>query len=66
MAKLESNYDQKEAGELAKILTEKEKQYFAAKMDLAQGKTKDVHASRKIRREIAKIKTVIQSRKLAV
>lgn len=66
MAKADSSYNQKEAGELTKLLAEKEKQLLGAKMDTAQGKTKDVHVSRKIRGEIAKIKTALRSKELEV
>jgi len=66
MAKADSSYNQKESGELGKLLEEKERKLLEAKMDPSQGKTKDVHASIKIRREIAKIKTAIRIKELEV
>ena len=64
MAKSKSTYNQKEIGELTKLLGEKERQLLDAKMDSAQGKTKDVHAARNIGREIARIKTAIRAKEL--
>lgn len=66
MAKADSSYNQKETGELIKLLEEKERELLGAKMNTTQGKTKDVHASRKIRGEIAKIKTAMRSKELEV
>jgi len=64
MAKSELKYNQKEVGELTKLLEEKERKILGAKMDYAQGKTKDAHVGLKLRREIAKIKTALRAKEL--
>lgn len=60
IAKKTEEYNKKESGELSKALKEKEKQLMEANMSAAQGKIKNVHSSRNIRKEIARIKTAIK------
>ena len=64
MAKAKTNYNKKEIIELTKVISEKRKQLLDSDMKLAQGKTKDVHSSHKIRTEIARIKTAINKNEL--
>ena len=66
MAEKRVDYNSKEQAELAKILKEKEKELLDAKVAAAQRKTKDVHQPAKIRREIARVKTVLQAKTLGV
>lgn len=64
MPKSKTNYNKKEISELSKGIAEKRKQLLDSDMSLAQGKTKDVHTSRKIRIEIARIKTAMRKNEL--
>jgi len=64
MAKPKTNYNKKELVELTKGIAEKRKQLLDSDMSLAQGKTKDVHSSLKIRTEIARIKTAMKKNEL--
>jgi len=64
--KKKANYKNKEKKELTKELVEKEKQLLEAKIAFAQQKVKDVHVARKIRKEIAKIKTSLRAKELGV
>lgn len=64
MAKAKTNYNKKDASELLKAFSEKEKQLLDTNMSISQGKTKNVHAARMIRVEIARIKTAIKSKEL--
>lgn len=64
MAKEKSNYNEKDIKELLKVMVDKEKQLLDTNMSTATGKIKDVHASRKIRIEIAKIKTALKIKDL--
>jgi ribosomal protein L29 len=59
MAKKKLDYNQKDAAELKKLSEEKREELFNARMDLASRKIKDVHILRKIRREIAAIKSAV-------
>ncbi len=62
--KSKEDYNKKEVKDLIKILREKEKKYFDARIEFSQRKIKDVHVSRKIRKEVARIKTTLQLKKL--
>ncbi len=64
IARKKEEYSKKEAEDLIKNLEEKEKQLLEANMSIVQGKTKNIHSSRNIRREIARIKTAIKSKRL--
>lgn len=50
--------------ELKKLLRETQAEWFKLKMDLRVGKLKDVHAPKKKRKEIARIKTIIREKEL--
>jgi ribosomal protein L29 len=63
-SKTKETYIKKETSELQKILKEKEKKLFEENTNFAQRKVKDVHLPRKIRKEIAKVKTALQVREL--
>lgn len=64
MAKAKTNYNNKDASELLRAFSEKEKQLLDTNMSLTQGKAKDVHSARMIRIEIARIKTAMKSKEL--
>ena len=64
MAKTKTNYNKKATSELLKVFSEKEKQLLDTNMSLTQGKIKDVHSRRKIKIEIARIKTALKSKEL--
>ncbi len=64
MAKAKTNYNKKDTSDLLKEFSEKEKQLLDTNMSIAQGKTKNVHAARMIRIEIARIKTAIKYKEL--
>ena len=66
ISKKKTNFKTKEKKELTKELVEKEKQFLEAKITFTQQKVKDVHAARKIRKEIAKIKTSLRAKELGV
>lgn len=51
--------------ELQSILDESHKEIFNLRFQRAQGQMKDTNAIRKVRRNIARIKTVIRQRELA-
>ena len=52
--------------ELQSRLDESHKEIFNLRFQRAQGQMKDTNAIRKVRRNIARIKTVIRQRELAV
>ncbi len=64
IARKKEDYSKKEAKELIKNVEEKEKQLLEATISIVQGKTKNTHSSRNIRREIARIKTAIRLKRL--
>ncbi|MDP2720882.1 MAG: 50S ribosomal protein L29 [bacterium] len=66
ISKKKTNFKTKEKKELTKELVEKEKQLLEAKIAFTQQKVKDVHTSRKIRKEIAQIKTFLREKELGV
>jgi ribosomal protein L29 len=66
MADKKAGYNQKEITELAKILKDKEKELLDVKVSIAQRKNKDVHLPKKIRREIARVKTALRTKSLSV
>ncbi len=66
MAKEKKNdYLNKEHKELLKDLKDVEKKIVDTNMSLAQGKTKDQHATRKMRKEMARIKGSLKMKELA-
>jgi ribosomal protein L29 len=61
IARKKEDLNKKEIKELLKMLAEKEKQLMNTNMSLAQGKTKNLHSRRNIRKQIARIKTAARS-----
>ncbi|MCH7541244.1 50S ribosomal protein L29 [Patescibacteria group bacterium] len=61
-----ADYNEKESKDLIKTLKEKESKLFKTNMLVAQGKIKNVHESRAIRKDIARIKTVLRLKELEV
>ncbi|HEX7456284.1 MAG TPA: 50S ribosomal protein L29 [Candidatus Nanoarchaeia archaeon] len=66
LARKKVDYNQKEQKELLKLLSEKEKEFLEVSMSAAQGKIKDTHVARKLRKEIAKVKTALRIREMGV
>ncbi|OGY24182.1 MAG: 50S ribosomal protein L29 [Candidatus Woykebacteria bacterium RBG_13_40_15] len=66
MTKKDTDYNQKEIGELNKMLEEKDKELLESRQSLAQRKLKNVHEPTKIRCEIARIKTALTRKELGV
>ena len=64
MAENKQNLAQKTENDLEKSLVEKRKQLFEETVALTQGKIKDVHKSRKTRKEIARLKTLLRRKEL--
>lgn len=64
MTKKDEVLNEKSIKDLLKIVTDNEKKLLDIKMELAQGKTKNVHTGKKTRKEIAKVKTALKEREL--
>jgi ribosomal protein L29 len=64
IARKKEEYDKKETKDLLEVLAEKEKLLMDTKISLAQGKTKNAHSKRNIRKEIARVKTVLRLKNL--
>jgi len=64
MPKSKEDYAKKEIKDLLKLLEGKKKELFDADVSFSQGKVKNVHTSRNIRLEIARIKTAFKAKKL--
>ena len=64
MAEEKQSLAQKTENDLEKSLVEKKKQLFEETVTLTQGKIKDVHKPRKIRKEIARLKTLLRRKEL--
>lgn len=62
--KKKQNLSIKSKTELLKLLEKTQEDWWKLKMDLKIGKLKDVHAPKKKRKEIARIKTVIRLKEL--
>jgi len=54
----------KEAKDLRKILSERQKELLAKNVELTSGKEKNLKASRNLRREIAQVLTVIKEQEI--
>jgi ribosomal protein L29 len=66
MAKEKKDYLNKEKKELLKELKDIESKLLETKMSFSQGKVKDSHSSRKLRKEIARIKGSLKMKELGV
>ena len=64
IAKQRTNYNEKELKDLMTALKEKEEKLLQTGIAIVRGKVKNVHETRKIRKEIAKIKTALRARQL--
>ena len=64
IARKKINYNEKESKDLATALKEKEEKLLQVGIAIVQGKVKNVHETRKIRKEIARIKTALRVRQL--
>ena len=62
MAEKKQDLKKKDEKDLSKILGDKESLLIKETISFTQRKIKDVHKPRKIRKEIARIKTVLRSR----
>ena len=60
--KAEQNLHSKSKNELLQLLKKAQEKGWRLKIDLKIGKLKDVHAARKKRKEIARIKTIIKEK----
>lgn len=49
----------KEKTDLQKVLKEKQERLFSLRFDLASGKTKNIKEIREIKKDIARIKTIL-------
>lgn len=61
-----ADYNEKESKDLIKTLGEKESKLLETSMLVAQGKTKNVHESKAIRKDIARIRTALRLKELEV
>lgn len=65
MAKLKvSDYRKKEGSKLRDDYLAKEKEFAQKRLDFSLGKQKDVSIFRKLKKEIAKIKTVLKEKEV--
>lgn len=61
-----ADYNEKESKDLIKTLNEKESKLLKTNILVAQGKIKNVHESRAIRKDVARIKTALRLKELEV